>query len=51
MFDNVKLLERFCKSVAKHEHPTSNFIFVGFGIDKYNLNIFVGTDEFKKTNK
>jgi hypothetical protein len=26
-----------------------NFIFIDFGTDEYNLNIFVGTDELKKT--
>jgi hypothetical protein len=26
-----------------------NFIFIDFGTDEYNLNIFVGTDEFLKT--
>jgi hypothetical protein len=27
-----------------------NVTFVGFRTDRYNLNIFVSTDEFKKTN-
>jgi hypothetical protein len=26
-------------------------IFVGFETDKYNLNIFIGTDEFKKIDE
>jgi hypothetical protein len=26
-----------------------NFIFVGFETDEYNLNIFVGIDEYKKS--
>jgi hypothetical protein len=27
------------------------FIFIGFGTDEYNLNIFIGTDEFKNPNE
>jgi hypothetical protein len=27
------------------------FIFVGFGTGEYNLNIFVGTDEFKNPDE
>jgi hypothetical protein len=26
-------------------------IFIGFKIDEYNLNIFIGTDEYKTTDK
>jgi hypothetical protein len=26
-------------------------IFVGFKTNKYNLNIFIGTDEFKNTDE
>jgi hypothetical protein len=28
-----------------------NLTFIGFGIDEYNSNIFIGTDEFKNTNE
>jgi hypothetical protein len=28
-----------------------NLIFVGFGTGEYNLNIFISTDKFKKTDK
>jgi hypothetical protein len=28
-----------------------NFTFVDLGINEYNLNIFVGTDKFKKTDE
>jgi hypothetical protein len=28
-----------------------NFIFINFGTNKYNLNIFVGIDEFKKPDE
>jgi hypothetical protein len=28
-----------------------NFIFINFRTDRYNLNIFIGTDEFKKPDE
>jgi hypothetical protein len=27
------------------------FIFIGFGTDEYNLNIFIDTDEFKNPDE
>jgi hypothetical protein len=40
---NGPYIRRFPAQTDKYK-----FIFIGFGTDEYNLNIFVGTDEFKK---
>jgi hypothetical protein len=39
----------FCRFPVKTNEY--KFIFIGFGTDEYNLNIFVGTDEFKNPNE
>jgi hypothetical protein len=40
---NNPYIRRFLTQINEY-----NLIFVSFKTDKYNLNIFIGTDKFKK---
>jgi hypothetical protein len=42
---------RLIYSLCLAQTDEYDFIFIGFETDEYNLNIFIGTDEFKKIDK